>query len=258
LLYQSLPSPNGPFTRTLPIYLLAQTIATPFANVPIYLSIRLWPNRFQAMQYETDYYLNVRAFATQRDSLVIFDHTKAVRTVSATQKGYQCLNDVWCFNPVPCILGTFKADDGELSPCLPCPAGTYASEPGATSCNPCSQDQYCPMGTAFPRPQSTSVISTQTQYPFPIRSTTSTVQQRMISAVFSPLPQSQAQVSRSSKQQFFTLLGTAILGLVLVATIALLNYKGFGLRYAYHSIHHDIRYLSGLVWRFLHVYGCVD
>jgi hypothetical protein len=160
--------------------------------------------------------IGYRSFAAQPDAL-LFSMNNANIIYGKANPGYITKYPSILQTEIPCPIGLYKPTP-DLSPCLPCPAQTYQSRIGQSTCLPCPEDMYCSIGTANPTPLELSDKSTELE--FLAHPTQSTVQQRMVASVFNPFS------SSSSKEQFFTLLGTAIAGLAIILCIAYLQYQG--------------------------------
>jgi hypothetical protein len=180
------------------------------------------PNARQSVDTTVD------SFVAQSDAIVFFAKNTLQGILHTTRPGFES-NSSGLFE-VGCQPGFFKPID-DMSPCLPCPAGTHQPDNSGISCLKCSDSQYCPAGTSVPRLKAAVGQYGSSNFRFPIAASQASVQQRMISAVFNPLSLSNS-ASTDSRAQFFTLLATTTIGLFIIFLFYLLRRTGRAKRFA--------------------------
>jgi hypothetical protein len=177
-------------------------------------------------------------FAMQYDAFLVQSPAEGVM-YRPTQAGFEDLRetggDSYFSQPMtrPCQVGSYKPTYGAY-PCILCPVNTYQSEQGQSGCLPCQRsadpalDEYCPVGTSTPRSRNSIISIKPTEYQFTVPTKQTTIQQRMVGAVFNPLSSQQAS------KEFYTLIGTAIGGLFIIITISFFQSRGRLTTYANH------------------------
>jgi hypothetical protein len=168
---------------------------------------------------------------TQHDSIILGGDTMWI-VLRSTPPGQQRVFFHRDFTPVfqagevwPCPVG-FHKPNADASPCFPCPPNTYQASEGQLSCLPCPVGMFCPTGTSFPREPHFLNATTATDYPFPLNDSRASIQDRMFAAVFNPFVTLDSNQRVISKDQFYTLLGTVIGGLLLLALFSFLQSRG--------------------------------
>lgn len=126
-----------------------------------------------------------------------------------------------------CGPGFYKPTQDDISPCLPCPAGTFQPAFGEWTCLPCSDSQYCPPGASVFRNSSALFQLPETVIPFPLTESQLSLQQRVLGSLFSP-----SIAVPGAGQPFWTVLGTAIALFVVIIALFILKIRGKLVRYA--------------------------
>jgi hypothetical protein len=136
-----------------------------------------------------------------------------IRTTSA---GEQCSGSFGCLATTKCPVGFHKRYDDEMSPCMPCPAGTFQNSTGQPTCNVCSLSQQCPAGSSSPLVP--EVHTTNSLFRFPVRESTPSLQQTMFLALIS---------ATSPTPEFFRALVIAVV-ILLILFAVLVGLQHFG------------------------------
>jgi hypothetical protein len=148
--------------------------------------------------------------ASSSSYFVVQEQPSSFLTFIATPAGSQCSGPM-CQSTSPCAAGFYKAYDGDISPCLPCPAQHFQPEFGSSSCLPCKSTDYCPVGTIMPLNYTLVSRESHTSYQFPLQAGTPSVQQTMFRNFVEPSAQ-------GGSPSYFVVLISSI-GLIVVAGI---------------------------------------
>jgi hypothetical protein len=140
-----------------------------------------------------------------------------------SEPGYQ-FNSIAREQRTLCSVGFYKAYYDDISPCMPCPMGTYQNTPASSYCKPCSVGEYCPVGSVSPQPLRLVAQDYRTNFTF-MSSRGSSVQQTMLLSLINPFGDG------ASNPYFFTLISIVFLLLGGSIILALLRAKPKAHRY---------------------------
>jgi hypothetical protein len=110
--------------------------------------------------------------------------------------------DRWEF---ACAAGTVHPFDHDLSPCLPCPSGSFRGvNDSALRCIPCPLGYFCATGSSIPLPSATSEIEdVDLSLPL-VRAQVDSLQSRLMKSVLLPTRHG------ADRPYFFVLLSLAV------------------------------------------------